>query len=105
MALFLAVILGSLKLVPLSIAFLLAGLAVIVLKCITVEEVYSFIEWRLIILIGGMTYFGLAMDRTQTADYLAQVMDPTFRSLFCSGRVCSTNHATYSTNVQCRCDP
>ena len=73
-ALLLAVILGGMELVPLSIAFLLAGLAVIVLKCISVEEVYSFIEWRLIILIGGMTSFGLAMDKTQTADYLARVI-------------------------------
>jgi di/tricarboxylate transporter len=59
---------------PLSIAFLSASLLVIGLKCITVEEVYRFIEWRLIILIGGMTSFGLAMEKTQAADYLSQLI-------------------------------
>ena len=73
-ALVLAVCFGGSQLMPLSIAFLLASLVVICLKCITVEEVYRFIEWRLIILIGGMTSFGLAMEKTQAADYLAQLI-------------------------------
>ena len=73
-ALVLAVCFGGFQLMPLSIAFLLASLVVICLKCITVEEVYRFIEWRLIILIGGMTSFGLAMEKTQAADYLARLI-------------------------------
>ena len=60
--------------IPLSIAFLLGALAVILLKCVTVEEVYGFIEWRLIILIGGMTAFGLAMQKTQADGYLADLI-------------------------------
>ena len=43
-ALGLAVLLGGLQVIPLSIAFLFGALAVILLKCITVEEVYGFIE-------------------------------------------------------------
>ncbi len=70
-ALVLAVLLGGLQVIPLSISFLLGALVVIVLKCVTVEEVYGFIEWRLIILIGGMTAFGLAMQKTQADGYLA----------------------------------
>jgi di/tricarboxylate transporter len=69
--LLLAVLLAGLELVPLSIAFLLAAISTILLKCITVEEAYDFIDWRLIILIGGMTSFGLAMEKTQAAHYLA----------------------------------
>lgn len=73
-ALLFAVCVGGFQLMPLSIAFLSASLLVIGLKCITVEEVYRFIEWRLIILIGGMTSFGLAMEKTQAADYLSQLI-------------------------------
>ena len=73
-ALVLAVLLGGLQVIPLSIAFLLGALAVILLKCVTVEEVYGFIEWRLIILIGGMTAFGLAMQKTQADGYLADLI-------------------------------
>ena len=35
---------------------------------------HGFIEWRLLVLIGGMTSFGLAMQTTQAADYLADVI-------------------------------
>ncbi len=73
-ALVLAVCFGGSQLMPLSIAFLLASLVVICMKCNTEEEVYRIIERRLIILIGGMTSFGLAMEKTQAADYLAQLI-------------------------------
>ena len=73
-ALGLSVLLGGLQVIPISIAFLLGALAVILLKCVTVEEIYSFIEWRLIVLIGGMTAFGLAMQKTQADGYLADLI-------------------------------
>ena len=73
-ALVLAVLLGGLQVIPISIAFLLGALVVILLKCVTVEEAYGFIEWRLIILIGGMTAFGLAMQKTQADGYLAELI-------------------------------
>ena len=70
----LAVLLGGLQVIPLSIAFLLGALTVVLLKCVTVEEVYTFIEWRLIILIGGMTAFGLAMQKTHADGYMADLI-------------------------------
>ena len=72
--LLLALLMAGLQLVPLSIAFLLAAISTILLKCITVEEAYNFIDWRLIILIGGMTSFGLAMEKTHAAHYLASLI-------------------------------
>jgi len=67
----LAVIASSFGLVPLPIAFLLAALAVIFTRLITMEEAYDLIDWRLLILIAGMTAFGLAMRKTGAAEYLA----------------------------------
>jgi di/tricarboxylate transporter len=67
----LAVIASSLGVVPLPIAFLIAALAVIFTRLITMEEAYDLIDWRLLILIAGMTSFGLAMRKTGAAEYLA----------------------------------
>jgi di/tricarboxylate transporter len=67
----LAVIASSFGLVPLPIAFLVAALAVIFTRLITMEEAYDLIDWRLLILIAGMTSFGLAMRKTGAAEYLA----------------------------------
>jgi di/tricarboxylate transporter len=66
-----AILIGSLGWVPLSISFLSAAVLTILFRSITIEEAYEFIDWRLIILIGGMTAFGVAMDKTGAAEFLA----------------------------------
>jgi di/tricarboxylate transporter len=67
-----AIIAGGFGWLPLSISFLGAALMVILLKTITIEEAYEFINWKLIILIGGMTAFGVAMQKTGAAEFLAK---------------------------------
>jgi len=66
-----AVVAGAFGWMPLSIAFLASAALVILLRCITAEKAYEFIDWRLLILIAGMTAFGTAMEKTGTAEYLA----------------------------------
>ena len=66
-----AITIGSLGWLPLSICLMLAALGAVALKSVTMQEAYQLIEWRLLILIGGMTSFGLAMQRTEAAEYLA----------------------------------
>jgi di/tricarboxylate transporter len=70
----LAVLASSFGWLPLPIAFLLAALAVIGTRLITMEEAYKLIDWRLLILIAGMTSFGLAMQKTGAAAYVAGLM-------------------------------
>lgn len=69
----LAMILGGLGLLPLSICFLGAAVLTVLTRSITIEDAYECIDWRLIILIGGMTAFGTAMDdsHSRAAEYLA----------------------------------
>ena len=67
-----AVVASSFELIPLPIAFLLAALAVIGTRLLTMEEAYNLIDWRLLILIAGMTSFGVAMRETHAAEYLAE---------------------------------
>ncbi len=66
-----AVVVGGLGWMPLSIAFLSAAVLTIFMRCISVERAYEFIDWRLLVLIGGMTAFGTAMEKTGAAPYLA----------------------------------
>jgi di/tricarboxylate transporter len=56
---------------PLSIALLATAVAVVLLGFISVEKAHEFIDWRLLILIGGMTAFGTAMEKTGAAEWLA----------------------------------
>lgn len=58
----LAILAGGMGWLPLSISFLAAAVLTILTRAITIEEAYEFIDWRVIILIGGMTAFGTAMD-------------------------------------------
>lgn len=62
---------GGLGLLPLSIAMLFAVLIVVVTDCISMEEAYRFIEWRLLVLIAGMSAFGAAMIKTGAAAFAA----------------------------------
>jgi di/tricarboxylate transporter len=69
---------GASGLVPLSAALLAAAVAAVLLRAITTEEAYRFIEWKLLILIGGMTAFGTAMTDSGAAALLADGVASTF---------------------------
>lgn len=69
-----AVILGSTGVMPISIAFLTAAVGVVLTRCLTLERAYQSIDWRLIILIGGMTAFGVAMEKTGTSTFLGEAI-------------------------------
>jgi len=67
----LAVIAGGFGLAPLPICFLSAAALTVATRCITMQKVYEVIDWRVLIVIGGMTAFGAAMRESGTADWLA----------------------------------
>lgn len=76
-----AVIVGSFGLLPLSACFLIAAVISVLIGAVNVERAYQFIDWRLLILIGGMTAFGIAMEKTGTANFLSEVIINTFQPL------------------------
>ncbi len=67
-----ALVLGGLGLVPVSMSLLAAAVLAVLCRCIPIERAYQFIDWRLLILIGGMTAFGVAIDQTGADTMLAQ---------------------------------
>lgn len=60
------------KLVSLPVAMLLGTLLVFMTHCITPEEAYRQVEWKVLILIGCMLALGVAMQTTGTATFLAE---------------------------------
>lgn len=76
-----AILLGSLEVMPLSIAFLIAAILTVMFKGINLQRAYENIDWRLLILIAGMSAFGTAMTKTGTDTFLAEGIVSIFNSL------------------------
>jgi di/tricarboxylate transporter len=68
----LAIILNMTGVMPLSISFLGAAMLIILVNSLSPERAYQMIDWRLLILIGGMSAFGIAMEKTGASDFVAQ---------------------------------
>lgn len=66
-----AIISGTLNILPISLAFLVGAVLMILTKCIDIEDAYRNIEWKLIILIGAIFSLNTAMEVTGTAQFLA----------------------------------
>jgi len=66
-----ALAVGGLELAPISMSLLAAAVLTVLFRCIPIERAYQCIDWRLLILIGGMTAFGLAIDQTGADTLLA----------------------------------
>lgn len=60
--------------VPLAVAVLVGVLILLFTRSIRTQEIYGFIEWRLIVLIAGMISFGTALEKTGADKYLADLI-------------------------------
>ena len=76
----LAVFASSLGWLPDTVAFVLVAMLAVFTRCITLENAYQNIDWRLLILIGGMLAFGEAMKSSgaaiMVADAITTLMQP-----------------------------
>lgn len=70
----LAVLLSSLDVVPDTIAFVIVAILAVLTRCIKLEAAYAAIDWRLLILIGGMMAFGEAMKISGAASMVADAI-------------------------------
>jgi di/tricarboxylate transporter len=66
-----ALLLGTFNLIPLPAAMLLGALMVFITRCITPEDAYRQLDWKVLILIGSMLALGSAMQSTGAAAFLA----------------------------------
>ena len=62
---------ASLNLLPVYMAALLGAIMMVFSGCLKPSEVYSQIEWRVVVLLGGMLALGLAMEESGAAQLIA----------------------------------
>ena len=75
-----AVLASGVGLASLPVCFLSAAALTVATGCITMQKVYEVVDWRVLIVIGGMTAFGAAMSDSGTAKWLAGGIQGAFDS-------------------------
>ncbi|WP_373046756.1 SLC13 family permease [Vulgatibacter sp.] len=65
------VLLPAFGVVPITVSSLLGALAMVLTGCLTPEEAYQGIDWSVVVLLGAILPLGLAIQRTGTAELLA----------------------------------
>lgn len=66
-----ALVLGGTGILALPIAFLLGVLAMVLSGCLTADEAYASVDWRLLVLIGSMMAFGTALESSGASSWIA----------------------------------
>jgi di/tricarboxylate transporter len=66
-----SVLVGTFQVLSLPVAMLLGAVLVFATRCITPEEAYNQVRWKVLILIASMLALGTAMESTGTAAFLA----------------------------------
>ncbi|GAA0591381.1 SLC13 family permease [Caenispirillum bisanense] len=64
------VLLAAFNVMPIHAAALLGAVVVVVTGCVSAEEAYEAIDWRILFLIFGMLAVGLAMEKSQAVTLL-----------------------------------
>ncbi len=66
--------LSALNIIPILTAVLIGVLGMLLSGCLSVEEAYQAIDWKVIFLLGGILPLGLALQQTGTASWLADIL-------------------------------
>jgi di/tricarboxylate transporter len=64
--------LAALGILPIILSALIGCLLMVMTRCLTLEEAYSAVDWKVIFLLGGILPLGIAMQNTGTAEFLAR---------------------------------
>jgi len=65
------------NIVPILIAAIIGGIGMVLTRCLTVEEAYNAIDWKIIFLLGGIIPLGLAMEQSGAVLLLAdRLLEP-----------------------------
>ncbi len=65
------VLASATRLLEPALAVMVAAVAAVLTRCLALREAYRAIDWRVVMVLGGMIPFGLALESTGTAHVLA----------------------------------
>jgi len=57
-----------------AVAVAIAAALLVILKCVKLREAYESIEWSALVVVGGMIPFGIALEKTGSAQRLAEAV-------------------------------
>ncbi|WP_305043513.1 SLC13 family permease [Geoalkalibacter sp.] len=63
--------LAALNILPILVTALLGCVAMVLTRCLTLEEAQKSVDWTVIFLLGGILPLGIAMEKTGAAQWLA----------------------------------
>lgn len=69
-----SIIAGGSGLLPISVSFLAGAVLMVLSKCLYPDEIYKSVNWHLLVLIGGMISLGIAVEKSGTAKFLADIL-------------------------------
>jgi di/tricarboxylate transporter len=70
----LAILLGVLGIVPLTVGFIIAIVAYVLLGVLPVRDLYKAVDWPIIVLLGAMIPVGRALETTGATDLIAALL-------------------------------
>jgi di/tricarboxylate transporter len=79
--LIMVVALSALSVVPIVVAALAGCLAMVLTGCLKPDEVYPAVDWRVILMLGGLLPLGIALETTGAAAMLSQFVINVFGGL------------------------
>ncbi|WP_347159906.1 SLC13 family permease [Pontibacter chitinilyticus] len=65
------VLAATLNLVPIVLSALVGSVALVIFRCLRVDEVYKAIDWKVIFMLAGVLSMGVALEKTGAAKLLA----------------------------------
>jgi len=65
---------ASLGILPIMVTAIVGSILLILVGCITLEEAYDAIDWKVVFLLGGIISLGTALEKTGAAMYLSGKM-------------------------------
>jgi di/tricarboxylate transporter len=63
--------LAAMGIVPILVSAILGCVAMVLSRCISLEEAYKVVDWKVIFLLAGILPLGIAMEKTGAANWLA----------------------------------
>jgi di/tricarboxylate transporter len=68
------VIVAALNIVPIVVSAICGCILMVLTRCITLDEAYRSVEWRVIFLLAGVLTLGIALEKTGAARVLADLL-------------------------------
>jgi di/tricarboxylate transporter len=68
-------------LVPVATASMLAGLAMILTGCLTIDDAYESVDWKSVVLIAGMLPMAIALEKVGLVELAARALTASFGTM------------------------